>query len=85
MVTSVIARVDSENNAEQFWDEFMTRVASLDSSSELAANCRKILKSDEVELLDASAIEEFDSFVHSIPGFADGPEYAREAILFQAE
>jgi hypothetical protein len=83
MTTTVTARVDFENNAEEFWTEFRNRVESLDRDSELAANCRKILKSDEVELMDASAIEEFDTFVTAIPGFGDGPQHAKTAILFQ--
>jgi len=84
MTTTLTARVDSENNAEEFWGEFRTRVDELDSNSELGSNCRAILRHGEVELMDANAITEFDLFVHSIPGFSGGPNHATEAIVFQA-
>jgi len=83
MSTSVTARVDHENNAEEFWGEFRDRVDSLVGNSELACNCRRILTCGEVELTDAKAISEFDGFVHSIPGFSAGPNHATQAIVFQ--
>lgn len=84
MTTKITARVDHENNAEDFWDEFNSRVESLDPDTELAHNCRQLLRADEVELLDATAIEQFDCFVSAIPGFCNGPDHARTAILYQA-
>lgn len=84
MTTSVTAIVDQENNAEQFWDAFRSAVESLDRDSELAHNCRKLLKSDSVELTDAIAIHQFDDFVTSLPGWSDGPAHAKAAIVFQA-
>jgi len=84
MATSVTARVDFENNAEKFWDAFRDQVATLDRDSELATNCREILKRDEVELLDADAIQQFDDFVTGLPGWDNGPEHAKNPIIFAA-
>jgi hypothetical protein len=83
MTTSVIARVDFENDAEYFWNEFLTRLDGLYQGSELAINCHALWQHNQVELLDANAVQEFDEFVHAIPGFSDGPKHAKDAILFQ--
>lgn len=58
MTTTVTARVDFENNAEEFWTAFRDRIASLDAGSDLAQHCSDILARDVVEL-DSRSHEEF--------------------------
>lgn len=84
MSTSVIARIDVENNAEEFWNGFRREMAQLDPHSGLYATCREIVKNDCVEMSDPKLIEEFDTFVNSIAGFANGPEHAPTAIVFES-
>lgn len=84
MTTSVIARVDFENNAEEFWAAFREQVETLDQYGELAATCYSLLRCNEVELTDANAVSEFDAFVTKLPGWESGPEHARTAIVFEA-
>jgi len=85
MIITCIARVDMENNAETFWDNFREAVGGLDHHSELAINCSRILERGEVELLDSNAISEFQEFVCEIEGFSEGPSHAADAILFCEE
>lgn len=71
--------VDQENNAERFWDEIQDRaergekfavlLSGLDLTSPL------YLEDDEAEALIA--------YAQQVPGWPDGPEHAREALLVQ--
>lgn len=83
MATSVTVRADSENNAEAFWDSLRAVVAVMEQG-ELRSKCLLLMANGWVDLTDAPIIEQFDALVHSLAGFADGPEHAREALIFQA-
>jgi len=68
-----LIRIDYENAAHEFWDYL-----SNDESApiELKGGDDSITVSDE----RAAQIE---AWCRSAPGFADGPAYARTALLFQ--
>jgi hypothetical protein len=59
--------VDYENNAETFWAAI---------KSQLPALAAKFVESDSVELTDDEA-----AAVKALPGWADGPEHAKTALI----
>ena len=77
------ARVDYENNAEEFWDAFREAMEALNDDSILYANCQAIIDDDVVELPNAEQVKEFVDFAAAIPGWNGGPEYAAHPIVFQ--
>jgi hypothetical protein len=84
-ITSITVKVDSENNAEAWWDAMRESLPALERNDPEVAGLLSVLeRHGEVEISDPATIERFDSFVHSLPGFSDGPEYAREALIFEA-
>jgi hypothetical protein len=86
MTTQVTYRVDDENNAEQWWEAFRVAYPELhETDPELYAACCELERHDEVVLHDPRLIEAFDAFVTGLPGWEDGPEYARAALVAVAE
>lgn len=82
-MTTLTARIDCENNAEEFWKEFRLHVyKKLPTTSELARNCRELLMSDDVELRSSLSIAEFKNFVTNLNGWNSGPEHAKHPIIF---
>ena len=80
---TVTARIDYENNAEEFWKEFRFHVyQKLPTTSELARNCRELLVSDYVELGSSLCVAEFKNFVTKLPGWNSGPKHAKHPIVF---
>ena len=79
---ATIARVDYEYNAVPFWDSFHERVEKLTHGTELHRHCLELLGCSEVTLQSETAVAELRAFCQAIPGYADGPEYAREAVTF---
>jgi hypothetical protein len=82
----VTVKIDYENNAEEFWAAFAQEYPKLrESDPETFEACKKIAADKEVELLDAEAIQNFTTFVESLPGFTGGPKFAPTALIFQAQ
>lgn len=84
MITQVTYRVDDENNAEVWWEAFRRYAPHL-KDEELRQSCRELERRGEVTLHDPRLIEAFDGFVTGLPGWEDGPEHARTALVAQAE
>ena len=69
--------IDQENNAERFWDEIQDRAGRGEKFAVLLAglDLTSPLYDDEAEALMV--------YAQQVPGWADGPEHAREALLVQ--
>ena len=78
-----IARVDHEYNAEAFWTEFRTRAEALPHGEELRILCMDLTDRGHAFPSSETEAAELLAFCQSIPGFADGPEYAREAVTIE--
>lgn len=80
---TLTARIDYENNAKEFWEEFRFQIyKNLPTTSELVRNCRELLVSDDVELRSSLSIAEFKNFVTNLDGWNSGPEHAKHPIIF---
>lgn len=79
-----IIKVDYENNAERFWKEFQD-LALVDVPIELWPLRRECGNADEIEIISSQRVKEMEYWCSKIPGYADGPEHAREALLFCEE
>ena len=77
------ARVDYEYNAEEFWAEFRTRAEALPVDTELRILCMDLMESDQAHPSSETAAAELLAFCKSIPGYGNGPEYAREAVTIE--
>jgi len=71
--------VDQENNEERFWDEINDRA---EKGDQLAQRLAEMDLTDPLYLEDDEA-EELWAYAQQVPGWADGPEHAREALLVQ--
>ena len=71
--------VDQENSAERFWDEINDRA---EKGDQLAQRLAEMDLTDPLYLEDDEA-EELWAYAQQVPGWADGPEHAREALLVQ--
>jgi len=86
MTTSVIYKVDYENNAETWWDAFQDTYPTLsESDPEVCDLCRQLERNGSVEVCDPQAIERLDAFLTSLPGWDGGPEYAPHPFVVQAQ
>jgi hypothetical protein len=84
-ITSVTVRADGENNAETWWDAMRAALPALrETDPEIADLLLALERRGEVEIVDGAAVERFDRFVRTLPGWSDGPGYARDALIFQA-
>jgi hypothetical protein len=73
-------KVDYENNAEQWWQEANSRV------EECPFEVRRLLFSDEDEItVDQQTAEQFRAWASTLPGWADGPKFARNPVVFCEE
>jgi len=79
---ATIARVDHEYAAEAFWSRFHERAGTLFRGTELHTHCVELMERDEVTLQSEAAATDLLAFCRAIPGYSDGPEYAREAVIF---
>lgn len=81
---TVEVRPDSENNAEEWWDAM--RAAMRRGGTGLSPAARKVVRALDdgygrgVETSRAVA-DEVREWAATLPGWATGPEYAREALL----
>lgn len=81
---TVEIRPDAENNAEEWWDAMRAAVRGGKTGLSLAA--RKVVRALDagygkgVETNRAVA-DEVREWASGLPGWATGPEYAREALL----
>ena len=83
-MTSVLVKIDYENNAEEFWNAFAKEYPQLRASDpEVFEVCKEIAADREVEIVDAEAIQRFSDFVEALPGYSDGPAFAKTALIFQ--
>jgi len=83
-MTSVIVKVDHENKAETWWDAFHRAWPKLqEGDPELFSICERLSADQHVEICDPATIQRFVDFAENLPGFADGPEYAKKALIFQ--
>lgn len=71
MKTFVAIQVDQENNAEQFWEELR----------EYHENLADALGRDDCAIVK----KEIWEAIKALPGFSDGPDYARDALLNMGE
>ena len=71
--------IDQENNAERFWDEIQDRA---ERGEKFAVLLSGLDLTDPLYLEDDEA-EELWAYAQQVPGWADGPEHAREALLVQ--
>lgn len=71
--------VDQENNAERFWDEVQDRAERGEKFAVLLSG----LDLTDILYLGDDEAEELLAYARQVPGWADGPEYAREALLVQ--
>lgn len=85
-MTSLIVRVDCENNAESFWDAVNALLDKDMLGDDYGVQyALAVLRSEnEVEITDAETMERFTNLVASLPGWDDGPEYAEHPLLFDA-
>ena len=78
--------IDMENNAEAWWDAFCEAFPPMkDGDQKLWEACRELYEETTVTLHDPDLITRFDAFVTGLPGWADGPEHAKEALVANAE
>jgi hypothetical protein len=63
----IAVRVDAENNAEQWWDA--VREAYPDFATSLSRNGAAVIRQELWHQLAA------------LPGFSDGPAYAKDALI----
>jgi hypothetical protein len=78
-----VARVDHEYNAEAFWTEFRTRAEALPEGTELRILCMDLMDCEQAHPSSETAAAELLAFCQAIPGYADGPEHAREAVTIE--
>jgi len=78
-----VARVDHEYNAVPFWNHFLERAEQLAHGTELHSHCLELLGRSELILHSEDAAAELLAFCKAIPGYTDGPEYAREAVTIE--
>lgn len=77
---NVTIKVDYENNAEQWWQEARSRV------EECPPGTQNLLDSDEDEItVDPQSAEQFRAWASTLPGWADGPVFARNPVVFCEE
>jgi len=78
---------DFENNSEVWWDALRDKLATITDSTQNNLFCalKELQQCGQVTLCGASEIEEFNNFVTSLPGWDDGPEYARTALIAQVD
>lgn len=81
MITSMTASVDFENNTEEFWHEFRSKIDEMDQDSELLQNCRTLLRDNQVELTHSLAIVQFEDFVTGINGWNVDDDHAKHPII----
>ena len=74
------ASIDYEFNAENFWAQFHVLVEQLPAGT-LKNKCQHLAENNSVSLSDSEALE-LQNFCQSIPGFSDGPEWAKTAVSF---
>jgi hypothetical protein len=86
-VTQVTYRADDENNAETFWEALRAGPypKKVQDDPELLNALNELIRRGEVTMHDGRLIEAFDAFVTSLPGWEDGPEYAKTALIAHAE
>jgi hypothetical protein len=81
MRAGVTYRVDYQNSAFAWWDAFRAALPALrDADPEVFELCRRIERLGEVSIPDPAAARRFAAFVTGLPGFQDGPRYARSAL-----
>jgi len=78
-----VARVDHEYNAEAFWAVFHWRAEALPEGTELRILCMDLMDCEQAFPSSETAAAELLAFCKAIPGYADGPEYAREAVTIE--
>ena len=71
-----IIMVDEENNAETFWQWLSSNA----TPAKFARIFSELDKSGKVTV-DSDLALQFVDFVSSIPGWSDGPAYAKEALI----
>jgi len=76
------ARVDFENNAEQFWDAFRKNLTLLTQSSELCRRCNELLADDVTTFKTELDYQSFRAYVSEFVGFDSGPAHAKFPIVF---
>jgi hypothetical protein len=78
-----VARVDHEYNAEAFWAVFHWRAEALPEGAELQILCMDLTDRGHAFPSSETAAAELLAFCKAIPGYADGPEHAREAVTIE--
>lgn len=82
----MILKIDWENNAEKFWDELRLALRRGDGPSLEGVSLRRKVEPmafDGEEVISGTD-EEIDAIIawlETIPGYSDGPEYAKTALM----
>ena len=71
--------IDQDNNAERFWGEVQDRAERGEAFAVLLSG----LDLTSPLYLEDDEAEELWAYAQQVPGWADGPEHAREALLVQ--
>jgi hypothetical protein len=80
--------VDSENNADAWWDAARTRMAEVDADPDMSSGTRAVLLrlldegGDFIQVSNGVA-EEIEFWASGLIGWDDGPEHAPTPLLFQ--
>lgn len=84
-MSSVTVSVDMENNAEVFWDWLRSWMTDEHrrQDPEVYQLLSTLIDTGSVEITDPEAIQRFSNLVESMPGYSDGPEHARTALVWQ--
>jgi hypothetical protein len=78
MPHTVLVQINFSEAFTEFWSTFTQEVELLPSNTVLVANCRRLVADGQIRLSTISEIEDFDQFVHSLPGFTkDGKQAIR--------
>lgn len=75
-------KIDEENNAEQWWDAARTLAARV-SDPTFTRVMHAIERGDEN--MPSSDVEAFVAVARTLPGWDDGPSYARNPVLFSLD
>jgi len=76
------ARVDFENNAENFWDAFCKNLKLLNQSSELYLRCMELLGYNVTTFETELDYQSFRAYISGFAGFDSGPAHAKFPIVF---
>lgn len=82
---NVTIRIDEENAAEAFWSYVATIGQQAAEDNGCPSSCVPLLVRSQSVSVTAEDAAGFREWVATIPGWSDGPEYARDPFTFSDE